>query len=498
MLTVSEEEILRRLRADSPWWENRNDIRWKEAPRRVYFAPFFELIEQKKINRAVVLTGSRRVGKTVMVHQAIAELIRKKVEPKRILYVPLDNSLYSGLPIEKILFMFARLNSITRDESCYLFFDEIQYLGDWERHLKSLVDSYPQHRFTVVGSAAAALRLKSGHSGAGRFTDFILPHLTFHEYFKFSGAGTKFFGQEDAPHDYPGLLIEKIEELNKEFADYINLGGYPEAVFSEETGADPGRFIRNGFVEKVLLRDLPNLYGIRDIKELNRLFATLVYNTGREIDPQGISEGSNAAKGTVSRYLEYLEAAFLIKRVSRIDRNARKFRRERKFKVYTVKTQRRKVLHESPETVNAKTLFRLLFVLCFLFALSDTSDFSTGVLRFLFAPSPVVILEHNRGKLPSQVPLKIIGQHAQKQMPPSQTRQCTRHCSALWKKATCSPWGSSLFLLLSSFNRSGKAGLPLHPQGNGGFQSLLPSRAIPGKTILRALEKRRGCLGSHG
>ena len=334
MLTVSEEEILRRLRADSPWWENRNDIRWKEAPRRVYFAPFFELIEQKKINRAVVLTGSRRVGKTVMVHQAIAELIRKKVEPKRILYVPLDNSLYSGLPIEKILFMFARLNSITRDESCYLFFDEIQYLGDWERHLKSLVDSYPQHRFTVVGSAAAALRLKSGPSGAGRFTDFILPHLTFHEYFKFSGAGTKFFGQEDAPHDYPGLLIEKIEELNKEFADYINLGGYPEAVFSEETGADPGRFIRNGFVEKVLLRDLPNLYGIRDIQELNRLFATLVYNTGREIDPQGISEGSNAAKGTVSRYLEYLEAAFLIKRVSRIDRNARKFRRERKFKVY--------------------------------------------------------------------------------------------------------------------------------------------------------------------
>ena len=122
MFSVSEQEILRRLHTDSPWWEDRNDVRWKDSLKRVYFPPFFELIYEKKINRAVVLMGPRRVGKTVMVHQAVAELIRKRVDPKRILYVPLDNPLYSGLSLEKILLIFTELNSIAQDESCYLFF----------------------------------------------------------------------------------------------------------------------------------------------------------------------------------------------------------------------------------------------------------------------------------------------------------------------------------------------------------------------------------------
>ena len=85
--------------------------------------------------------GPRRVGKTVMVHQAIARLIKEKVPPRRILYVSLDNPLYSGLWLEKILLMFSELNSVTPKQRCYVFFDEIQYLSDWEIHLKSLVDS---------------------------------------------------------------------------------------------------------------------------------------------------------------------------------------------------------------------------------------------------------------------------------------------------------------------------------------------------------------------
>lgn len=360
MFSVSEQEILRRLRTDSPWWENRNDVRWKDSPKRVYFTPFFDLIYEKKINRAVVLMGPRRVGKTVMVHQAIAELIRKRIEPKRILYVPLDNPLYSGLSLEKILLIFTELNSIAQDESCYLFFDEIQYLSDWERHLKSLVDSYPQHRFIATGSAAAVLKLKSDESGAGRFTDFILPPLTFYEYVKFSDKEKRFFVQGDTPdHISFGFLLERVEDLNRKFIDYINFGGYPEAVFSEEVRENPGRFIRNDIIEKVLLRDLPSLYGIRDIPELNRLFVTLAHNTGQEINLSGLSQDSSVAKTTILKYLEYLEAAFLIKRVSRIDRNARKFKREHKFKVYLTNASMYPALFGALEENNKTILGKL-------------------------------------------------------------------------------------------------------------------------------------------
>ena len=307
--------------------------------------------------------GPRRVGKTVIVHQAVAELIRRGVEPKRILYVPLDNPLYSGLSLEKILLIFTELNSIAQNESCYLFFDEIQYLSDWERHLKSLVDSYPHHRFIATGSAAAALKLKSDESGAGRFTDFTLPPLTFYEYVKFSDKERRFFVQEEdlsyLPPGQFGLLLEQIEDLNEEFINYINFGGYPEAVFSEEVRENPGRFIRNDIIEKVLLRDLPSLYGIRDIPELNRLFVTLARNTGQEINLSGLSQDSSVAKGTISKYLEYLEAAFLIKRVSRIDRNARKFKREHKFKVYLTNASMYPALFGALEKDNKTILGKL-------------------------------------------------------------------------------------------------------------------------------------------
>ena len=87
-------------------------------------------------------------------------------------------------------------------------------------------------------------------------------------------------------------------------------------------------------LDKVLLRDLPSLYGISDIQELNSLFNTLAYNTGRELGLEDLSRTSHVAKNTLIRYLEYLEAAFLIRRVRRVDADAKRFQRMTTFKVY--------------------------------------------------------------------------------------------------------------------------------------------------------------------
>jgi predicted AAA+ superfamily ATPase len=81
----------------------------------------------------------------------------------------------------------------------------------------------------------------------------------------------------------------------------------------------------------VLLRDLPSLYGISDTQELNRLFTTLAYNTGNEVSIDELSKDSGVAKNTLRKYLEYLEAAFLIHRLYRIDENARRFKRAMHF-----------------------------------------------------------------------------------------------------------------------------------------------------------------------
>ena len=56
--------------------------------------------------------------------------------------------------------------------------------------------------------------------------------------------------------------------------------------------ADPRRYIGADIVEKVLLRDLPSLYGIQDVQELNALFMTLAFNTADEVSLEALSQDS--------------------------------------------------------------------------------------------------------------------------------------------------------------------------------------------------------------
>lgn len=344
MLQVSEKEVKNRLWFDNPWWEEGEKIeeRFATLPRRAYFNRFYSLLSERSINRAIILMGPRRVGKTVMVYHAVDRLLQEQ-DAKSILYLSLETPIYTGLSLEKILNLFLDEFGHKRNSNLIIFFDEIQYLRDWEVHLKSLVDSFPTFKFIATGSAAAALRLKSRESGAGRFTEFMLPPLTFAEYLKFIGKEDELINNSDIETGLPYSAIN-IDLLNAEFVNYLNYGGYPEAVFSDAIRRDSSRYIKSDIVDKVLLRDLPSLYGISDIQELNRLFTTLAYNTGNEVTLEALSQSSGVAKNTLKRYLEYLEAAFLIKCIHRIDENAKHFTRATSFKVYLTNPSMRAAL----------------------------------------------------------------------------------------------------------------------------------------------------------
>ena len=109
-----------------------------------------------------------------MLHHTIQELIDEGVPAQKIIFITVENPIYTNIALEE-LFKYA-LEAIGNQnpKGCFVFFDEIQYLKDWEIHLKTLVDSYRGTKFIVSGSAAAALKFKSNESGAGRFTDFLI------------------------------------------------------------------------------------------------------------------------------------------------------------------------------------------------------------------------------------------------------------------------------------------------------------------------------------
>ena len=263
---IPTEKIIERLRYENPWWVSMQIPKiYSAMSKRLYFDLFYPFVTEKNIRRALVLMGPRRVGKTVMLFHSIHQLLEDKVNPQQIFFIGIDNPIYVHLGLEDILTLCKKALNLNQLTDCYVFFDEIQYLKDWERHLKVLVDAYPDTKFIVSGSAAAALKWHSTESGAGRFTDFMLPPLTFQEYIHLKQMkhliydGNINYGEQSIPY----CLTHDIKALNKEFVNYLNFGGYPEVVLSEKIQSDMGRYVKNDIVDKVLLRDLPSLHRLQ-------------------------------------------------------------------------------------------------------------------------------------------------------------------------------------------------------------------------------------------
>lgn len=342
MKTIPIEQVIGRLRAENPWWTapHRLDPRMASYRPRLQVEALGELVAESAVRRAVILLGPRRVGKTVLLHHVVQRLLNHGVAPAKICLISVDHPLYNGQSLGDLLQAYRQAADVTSISDAYIFFDEIQYLSDWERHLKALVDDFDGTRFVASGSAAAALRLKSLESGAGRFTEFFLPPLSFHEYLHLL--------DDDQPIEWDARTqtarCADVHALNARFIDYLNYGGYPEVALTPEVQADPGRFIKSDIIDKVLLRDLPSLYGIQDIQELNALFTALAYNTAGEVSIDALSKRSGVAKNTIKRYIEYLEAAFLLKVVHRVDRDGRRFQRATAFKTYLTNPSMRAAL----------------------------------------------------------------------------------------------------------------------------------------------------------
>ena len=318
---------------------------------RLYFSELYGLIWRKDPHRAVVVMGPRRVGKTVLLFHTVQRLIEQGIDPKRILYLSLDTPVYGAAGLDHLFQLCRTANGLVdADREYYVFYDEIQYLKDWEVHLKSLVDTYHRVQFVVSGSAAAALKLKSQESGAGRFTDFNLPPLTFHEYIHLRKLNYLIQAKEDEwrGKKFTSYDTINIGELNEEFVNYINFGGYPEVSLSTDIQRDPARYLKSDIIDKVLQRDLPTLYGIQDVLELNRLFTTIAFNTGSEFTYETLATTSGVSKNTIKKYIHYLEAAFLLQIVHRIDASGRKFKRASHFKIYLTNPSLRSGLVRPP------------------------------------------------------------------------------------------------------------------------------------------------------
>lgn len=306
--------IIDHLYLQNPWWRDPKFIpRDNLLPKRDILTSFANQITNTK--QITSLTGIRRVGKSTIIKQVISSFLTKKINPKHICYFSFDQPLISQTPniLEQIVNEYFNIigEKIHRFKSqIYVFFDEIQLIPFWQDIIKRYYDINPKIKFVVTGSSSLFINNQSKESLAGRLFELYLPPLTFTEY--------------------------KRLAKNNDFISYLDCGQFPEMLEFDDLEKKK-EYLREGVIGKVLERDIIKTFGLRKTNDFERLFWSLLPNSGQIIQSNKLMFDLGFKKATMFKYLNVLEKTFLINKILNLSGS---FRSERRLlrKLYPAST----------------------------------------------------------------------------------------------------------------------------------------------------------------
>ena len=279
-------------------------------PREIY-----ETMKKFMHTRQIIsLAGLRRTGKTTIMLKIVIDNIRN-FKAENILYFSFDY--FKEARLDEIVKIYLKL--LGKDgRGKYLFlFDEIQKVENWEEQLKRLYDNFPNIKFIISGSESLFIRKNTRESLAGRIYEFQLMPLSFKEYLVFRGRS------------YDNFLLYK-EEILREYKNFICCNGFPEIINENREIAE--KYIKENIIEKIIYKDIPQMIPIREPAVLAQILRIMLNDPGEIINYDDLASELKVSRQTISLYTDYLEKAFLIKKIYNFSRNIRKT--EKKLKKY--------------------------------------------------------------------------------------------------------------------------------------------------------------------
>ena len=240
-----------------------------------------------KPNKAVILLGARRVGKT--------ELIRKFMSECKETFIFLngDDLQTHELLEPRTISNYNRLLGDTR----LLIIDEVQSIPDIGMKLKLMLDSIDGLKILVTGSSVFDLNNDLGEPLVGRKMTFQI----------FPLAQMELAKQENH--------IQTTQKLDER----LIFGSYPELEHLITRAEKIDYLIEQ--VNSYLLKDILELEGIRKRETIVSLLRMIAFRVGSEISIEGISNELQIGKGTVDKYLDLLSKVLIIHKVTGFSRN---------------------------------------------------------------------------------------------------------------------------------------------------------------------------------
>ena len=263
-----------------------------------------ELIELYGTPDIKVITGIRRSGKSVLLQEFVSYL-KSLEEAVNIVMINLQELEFDHLLEYHALHKYI-LDQHKEGMTNVLLIDEVQLCPQFELainsiYTKGIYDIY------ITGSNAFLLSSDLATLFTGRTMEIKVYPFSFAEYLTYYG------------------ITDRYDEA---FDQYVRTGGM-SGSYVYKTEDRQYDYVRDVY-STILIRDLVEKYKIRNKSEFTNISEFMMDNIGNLLSPNNISktlknDQSEITRKTVSKYIGYLENAFLFYEAKRYDLKGKKY-----------------------------------------------------------------------------------------------------------------------------------------------------------------------------
>lgn len=268
-----------------------------------------EIINALKSENAIILIGTRQVGKT-----SIMKILDEHFKTEGKYTIFLDMEMPSNLRIfeegvEGFIKYLQDYHSFSNTSpTTYVFLDEFHYIPNAGKILKVFVDHYKNLKLICSGSSSIELQKTLIESSVGRKRIIKILPLSFQEYLEFREAPENSMYSKMYIQDIPSTSVK--DTMQRYFLEYLIWGGMPKVILQKEIKEKA--LILEEIVQSYLQKDIKALLGSENLIHFNKLLEIVAYETANIINVHSLGASCNLKRNQLEKLLYVAEQTFIM------------------------------------------------------------------------------------------------------------------------------------------------------------------------------------------
>ena len=250
-----------------------------------------DLVIKTVPNKATVIIGPRRAGKTSLMWEIISTYDRSQT-----IYLDFEDIALMGVSATDALRIITEIfTEVSGKEANTVFLDEIQNVVNWQSLIRTLLDR--GYTVFVTGSTSKLLSREIATQLRGRSLSFLLLPFSFKEFLS-------------AKNEYPSLVssFTDIGLLKRHLSEYLDFGGYPEVVL----GKQEIEKLISEYRDMIFLKDFVEREKIKSIDVGRFIFSFVTQAFSSELSSRNVLNALKRAgipfgRNTLYGYIEKLQ-----------------------------------------------------------------------------------------------------------------------------------------------------------------------------------------------